>query len=179
MSPESKASRVQIRLALESDLEAAASMSRDLIEYGLGWHYTASRLRSAMRAPDFNLAIAVTPDPRRGEEPVIGFGLMQYLDEDAHLTLLAVDRRWQRLGVATRLVRWLERCALTAGIGIVSLEVRMGNAAALAFYASIGYRPMRQLRGYYQSQEDGLRLSRDLWLEPVDREPDRSPPHPG
>jgi ribosomal-protein-alanine N-acetyltransferase len=179
MTPDPTGQGAQIRLALECDLEAAAAMSRDLVEHGFGWHYTPGRLRAAMRASDFNLAIGANPDPQGGPGRVVGFGMMQYLDEDAHLTLLAVAQDWQRRGLATRLVRWLERCALTAGIGIVSLEVRATNETALAFYASLGYRPVMRLAGYYQGREDALRLSRDLWFQPVDREPDRSPPQPG
>jgi ribosomal protein S18 acetylase RimI-like enzyme len=140
------------------------------------WSLAANLLVACVQA---SRLLCVGPNPRGGPVQVIGFGLMQYLDEDAHLSLPATARGWQRRGIATRMVRWLERCALTAGFGIVSLEVRASNDAALAFYASLGYRPVTPLRGYYQGREDGLRLSRDLWFPPVDREPDRSPPQPG
>jgi ribosomal-protein-alanine N-acetyltransferase len=39
----------QIRLARPSDAQAIAEMSRDLIEHGLGWRWTPSRIRAALR----------------------------------------------------------------------------------------------------------------------------------
>ena len=112
----------QIRLGLPADVRRIAEMSRDYIEYGLGWRWTPARILAAIRAPDTNLAVAC-----RGEH-VVGFGLMQYKDDEAHLVLLAVDSGCRRAGVATALVAWLERCALTAGIGAVYLEARSATS---------------------------------------------------
>ncbi|MGE0797995.1 MAG: GNAT family N-acetyltransferase [Lautropia sp.] len=149
-------------------MDVVAGLSRDLIEHGLGWRWTPARVRAAMNAADCNLAIAIGRDGSSGAETTAGFGLMVYKDDEAHLSLLAVATRWQRRGVARGLVRWLERCALTAGIGIVRLEARAGNRDALAFYASLGYQPVRRVRGYYLGREDAQQLARDLWLLPVD-----------
>jgi ribosomal-protein-alanine N-acetyltransferase len=150
----------QIRLGQPADARQIAAMSRDYIEHGLGWRWTPSRIRAALRAPDTNLAVAC-----RGEQ-VVGFGLMQYKDDEAHLVLLAVDAGSRRSGVASALLAWLERCAVVAGIGTVYLEARTGNTAARAFYRKLGYREIALVPGYYQGVEDGVRIARDLWLQP-------------
>ena len=148
-----------IRLGIAADVQRIAGMSRDFIESGLGWRWTPARILAAIRAPDTNLAVAC-----RGSR-VAGFGLMQYKDEEAHLILLAVDVDCRRTGVATALVSWLERCALTAGIGTVYLEARSRNLEARAFYRKLGYREVAWVPGYYQGVEDGVRIARDLWQE--------------
>lgn len=153
-----------IRLAIAADADCIAGMSRDHIEQGLGWRWTAPRILAAMAAPDMNLAVALRAEVR------VGFGLMRYKDDEAHLSLLAVTAGARRQGVATALVRWLERCAETAGIGIVNLEARESNAAALAFYDRLGYRRIARVPGYYLGREDAVRLARDLWSGPI---PDR------
>lgn len=149
----------QIRLGLPTDVHRIAGMSRDYIETGLGWRWTPSRILAALRAPDVNLAVACK------DEQLAGFGLMQYQDDEAHLILLAVDSGCRRNGVATALVSWLERCALTAGIGTIYLEARAGNSAARAFYRRLGYHEIARVPGYYQGREDGVRIARDLWLQ--------------
>ncbi len=147
---------LQIRLAAPPDARLIAELSRDHIEQGLGWRWTPRRIEAASRSPDVNVAVACRA------ERLAGFGLMQYKDDEAHLLLLAVEPASRRLGVATALVAWLEKCALTAGIGAVYLEARCGNDAARAFYRRLGYREIARVPGYYLGEEDGVRLAKDL-----------------
>lgn len=156
----------QIRLAVPADVRRIAEMSRDLIEQGLGWRWTPPRVLAALRSPEANLAVALRSNR------LAGFGLMQYRDDEAHLILLAVEVPCRRTGVATALLAWLERCALTAGIGTVYLEARSQNRGARSFYRSRGYREVALVPGYYQGAEDGVRLARDLWLQKPHCNPD-------
>jgi ribosomal-protein-alanine N-acetyltransferase len=87
---------------------------------------------------------------------------MRYDDHTAHLYLLAVDPRYRRRRVGEALLSWLEACALTAGIGIITLECRATNQQALSFYQKAGYRELARLAGYYLGREDAVRLGRDL-----------------
>lgn len=151
----------QIRLGLPADARRIAEMSRDFIEYGLGWRWTPGRILAAIRAPDTNLVVACRSNR------LAGFGLMQYKDDEAHLILLAVEAQCRRTGVATALLSWLEKTALTAGIGAIYLEARSRNHEARSFYRKLGYREIMAVPGYYQGQEDGVRMARDLWLQGV------------
>jgi ribosomal-protein-alanine N-acetyltransferase len=87
---------------------------------------------------------------------------MRYGDDVAHLNLLAVEPAHRRKGVARQIITWLEETALTAGTFIIGLELRATNEAALAFYASLGYRELGRVSGYYQGVEHAIRMARDV-----------------
>jgi GNAT superfamily N-acetyltransferase len=57
---------------------------------------------------------------------------------------LLVDPAWQRRGIGQLLMAHLERAAWDAGRREVGLETHAGWSAAVAFYHSIGYEPVRE-----------------------------------
>ena len=149
-------SELSLRLARLADASTIANMSRVLIENGLDWSWTPRRVAASIRAANVNVLVA------RLDDRMVGFAIMRYLDDDAHLDLLAVASGYQRLGIGRQMLEWLEECAMVAGIFRVALEVRASNHAAQLFYQRMGYRPLTQLPGYYQGTEAALRMSRDL-----------------
>jgi ribosomal-protein-alanine N-acetyltransferase len=149
-----------IRLARRDEAPAIARMSRDQIEQGLGWSWTAPRVLRSIADAQTN--VVVLPAPTGG---LAGFGIMKYHDDEAHLLLLAVQRGLQRCGFGSALVAWLEASAQVAGVGQIYLEARASNAAARAFYRHLGYREIQQVEGYYSGREASVRLARDLWLQ--------------
>ena len=149
-------SELSLKLARPADARTIANMSRDLIEYGLRWRWTAKRVEASIRAIDVNVLVA------RIDDRIIGFGIMRYGDDDAHLDLLAVAPAYRRLGVGRQLLEWLEKCAVVAATFRVALEVRASNDGAQRFYERMGYRALVQIPGYYQGTEAALRMSRDL-----------------
>ena len=150
-----------LRLASRADAPAIAALSRDRIERGLGWRWTAPRVLRSIGDRETNVAVAPQGDR------LLGFGLMKYLDDEAHLLLLAVAADAVRGGVGAALVAWLERSARVAGVREVVLEARAGNAAARAFYGRLGYREVGLMPGYYQGVEDCVRIAKDLRRTPV------------
>ena len=150
-----------IRLATRGEAPTIAAMSRDLIECGLGWSWTPRRVLRSIDDAASNVVLALHGGRRAG------FGIMKYHDDEAHLLLLAVLPAHARQGIGGALVAWLEQVALEAGVGQVYLETRFGNAAARAFYRRLGYREIQMVPGYYQGREAGVRLAKDLWLEPA------------
>ena len=149
-------SDLTLRLARPADATTIANMSRVLIEYGLPWRWTAKRVEASIRANNVNVLVA------RIDDRIIGFGIMRYGDDDAHLDLLAVAPGYRRSGIGRQLLEWLEKCAVVAGTFRVALEVRASSEGAQLFYQRMGYRPLTQLPGYYQGTEAALRMSRDL-----------------
>jgi ribosomal-protein-alanine N-acetyltransferase len=149
-------SDLSLQLARPPDASIIAKMSRDLVEYGLRWRWTAKRVEASIRAPDVNVLVA------RIDDQLAGFAIMHYGEHVAHLDLLAVAREYQRNGVARQLLQWLEKCAVVAGILRVVLEVREGNHGARRFYERMGYQKLVRLPGYYQNTEAALRMGRDL-----------------
>lgn len=148
----------KISLARAIDAQAIAAISRDYIEQGLGWSWTRHRVLAAIR--DRSINVAVIHD--RG--CVMAFGIMQYGEHKAHLSLLGVDRARRRRGLGTQLVHWLEKCADTAGLGRIQVEARADNAAAIAFYERLGYSAVGRVTGYYRGVLDAVRLEKRLWV---------------
>lgn len=151
-----------LELARPADASAIANMSRDLIEYGLRWRWTAKRVAASIGDPNVNVLVA------RIHEHTVGFAIMRYGDHIAHLDLLGVAPPHQRLGVGRQLLEWLERCAVVAGIIRVVLEVREENRGGRRFYERMGYRTLVHLPGYYQGIEAAVRMGRDLARKPPD-----------
>ena len=154
-----------LRLATAADAPAIAALSRDRIERGLGWRWTAPRVLRSIVDRNTNVVVATNADSSVAR--LLGFGVMHYHDDEAHLLLLAVRADAGRCGVGSSMVRWLEQSALVAGVGQVYLEARQTNAAARAFYAGLGYREIQTVPGYYLGREACVRLAKDLWLAPV------------
>lgn len=131
-------------------------MSQELVEVGLRPAWSASRITWHIRNPDSIVLSA------RHSDSTVGFAIMRYGDDVAHLNLLAVDPAHRRRGVARRIMTWLEETALTAGTFIVGLELRASNQEAFAFYGALGYRELGRVSGYYQGVEHAIRMARDV-----------------
>jgi ribosomal protein S18 acetylase RimI-like enzyme len=131
-------------------------MSQELVEAGLRPAWSASRITWHMRHPE---SVVLTA---RYANAVVGFGIMRYGDDVAHLNLLAVDPAHRRRGIAKKLMMWLEDTALTAGTFIIGLELRANNQGAFAFYGALGYRELGRVSGYYQGVEQAIRMARDV-----------------
>lgn len=145
-----------IRLAKIGDARRIAEMSRDEIEVGLAWTWTPERVRRSIRDRSTNVAVALEG------QVLVGFGIMHYGDEKAHLSLLAVSNAVREHGVGGHLLDWLEKCARTAGLPRIELEVRADNGEALAFYGLRGYERFTTVHGYYQGRIDAFRLAKEF-----------------
>lgn len=150
-----------IRIATAADAVPIAELSRDTIETGLPWRWTPPRVLRSIADPDVNVVVA----HRTASADLAGFGIMEYKDSDAHLSLLAVNPACRRAGIATGLIRWLEASALTAGIQWIYLEARRSNLAAREMYNQLDYQERSLARGYYSGREDAVRLAKNLWAK--------------
>lgn len=150
--------RYQLRLAAMNDAAPIARISRSLIEFGLGWSWTPTRVASRIRTRESVVLVAEAA----GHEGLVGFAIMDFGDEKAHLNLLGVRRGWQRIGVGRAMMQWLEASARIAGTHMIVLEVRESNLAAQRFYRSLGYQRLARLPGYYRGREHAIRMARDL-----------------
>lgn len=147
---------MQLHLAEDRDASAIARLSKQEIEQGLAWSWTPARVGRAIADAETNVLVA------RDDSGLLGFGIMIYREQNAHLCLFAVRPDGRRRGVGSALLAWLERVAQVAGVQRLSLEARHDNAAAIAFYQEHGYRTSGVVAGMYQGVEDGVRLEK--WL---------------
>ena len=145
---------VAVRLAMLSDAAEIASMSRDYIEQGLPWTWTEERVAHSIRDPETNVVVA-------GESGgIIGFGIMFYASDDAHLLLFAVRRAHQRRGVGSAILRWLEEVASAAGAKRIRVECLRENVAARNFYCEHGYHELVIAKRMYRGLKDGIHLEK-------------------
>jgi len=93
----------------------------------------------------------------RVDGTVVGYGGLMLVEEDGHVTTLAVDPAWHRHRIGTRLLHALATTAVGRGAENLTLEVRAGNDAAQALYARFGFAPAGVRKGYYvETKEDAI-----------------------
>jgi ribosomal protein S18 acetylase RimI-like enzyme len=149
----SAAGSATFELATEADALGIARMARDLIETGLGWSWNAARVLRSIRELDTLVLVA------RAGSRLIGFAIMDFGEESAHLSLFAVDPSHQRRGIGRHMFGWLKDSALTAGIAVVKLELRASNLGAQQFYRRLGFEETGWTAGYYRRRETALRMA--------------------
>ena len=144
---------LRLRLARPHDAPAMSRMSRDFIEQGLDWCYSAPRV-AALIADRETSAVAACA----GDGTLRGFAIMQFGDERAHLVLMCVAPCGRRQGIGRALLGWLTETARVAGMGSIRLELRVDNAEAAAFYSSLGFCETAVVPGYYQGRVAARRM---------------------
>jgi ribosomal protein S18 acetylase RimI-like enzyme len=147
---------VEFKLARLSDAQRIALMSRALVESGLPWSWTPRRVALHIRGQESNVLTAWAGGQ------LVGFAIMQFFDEHAHLNLLAVEPMYRRLGIGQQLIEWLEATARVGGVIWINLEVRAGNTGAQEFYCRLGYQEVRRIPGYYSGRETAVCMTHDL-----------------
>ncbi|HJR24836.1 MAG TPA: ribosomal protein S18-alanine N-acetyltransferase [Acidimicrobiales bacterium] len=101
----------------------------------------------------------------RVDGAVVGYGGLMLVQEDGHVTTLAVDPAWHRHKIGTRLLLRLTDAALERGVKNLTLEVRIGNQPAQELYRRFGFVPAGIRKGYYvETNEDAL----VMWANDID-----------
>ena len=97
------------------------------------------------------------------DEHIVGYGGLLLVEEDAHITTIAVapEARGHRIG--TQLMLSLVEHALDSGARHLTLEVRITNAAAQGLYTRFGFEPVGRRKNYYKD-EDAL----VMWATDID-----------
>jgi ribosomal-protein-alanine N-acetyltransferase len=98
-----------------------------------------------------------------GDSGIVGYGGLLVMDEDAHITTLAVapEARGRQLG--KRLMVALVDEALRVGARHLTLEVRLSNSSAQGLYELFGFDPVGKRKNYYKD-EDAL----VMWATDID-----------
>jgi len=120
--------------------------------------WTEAMLRSQLAPENHIFLAAETP-----EGTVIGYvGLMFVLDE-GYISNVAVAANYRRQGVAAALIGALIERAKDKRLSFLTLEVRAGNAPAIALYEKFGFAPVGRRKNYYEKPaEDAILMTRVL-----------------
>ncbi len=88
---------------------------------------------------------------------LLSFGGFWKAVDEAHITNIAVRPGHQRQGLGRELMQRLLERAAQVGCRRATLEVRQGNAPAIALYQELGFKPVALRPRYYlDTQEDAL-----------------------
>lgn len=102
-------------------------------------------------------------------EGIVGHLVAMAGVDEMHLLNLTVAARWQRHGLARRMLDALEAHCRAAGLSMLWLEVRQSNERARALYARRGFAEVGLRRGYYPApqskREDAVVMSLRLLAE--------------
>ena len=90
-----------------------------------------------------------------GDE-LVGYGGLLYVENDAHVTNIAVHPMWRSRGVATELLIDLAWEANRRGCEAMTLEVRHTNVAAQQLYRRFGFVPAGVRKKYYENRDDAI-----------------------
>jgi ribosomal-protein-alanine N-acetyltransferase len=120
-------------------------------------------------SPDFMRSQLGLPDSRtnlvaelRGD--LVGHAALLVVADEGHVTSVAVAPDQQRMGIGRVLLAALCSDAEHRGLGAMTLEVRVSNAAAIALYRRFGFAPSGVRPGYYADDgEDAL----IMWIHDV------------
>lgn len=96
------------------------------------------------------------------EETVVGFVIVWLILDELHILNVAVEPALRRRGIARLLLGELLDRASQRGLTLATLEVRVGNQAAIELYRSLGFRTVGRRRRYYADGEDALIMDRQL-----------------
>ncbi len=145
---------IRIRQAKLYDVPAMARIERD--SFGSPW--SADEITKDVTAGG-NIYVAVA---ECGEERV-GYGEIRMVAGEAQIYNIAIAPEFRREGIGEALLRHMIARAEEDGCGLVTLEVRGGNEAALALYGKLGFREVGRRKGYYaKGGEDAVLMDLDL-----------------
>lgn len=135
----------------EAHIEAVVAIEREA--NGAPWSDRGFRNEIDHRHGVFFVAI------ESGE--VVGYGGVWLVIDEAHIVNVAVRADKRRQGVARRLVLRLLEEAKSHGMTTASLEVRAGNAPAIALYEAMGFVATNRRKRYYPDNGEDAVV---MWL---------------
>lgn len=99
----------------------------------------------------------------REDGRVIGYAGFWSVSGEGGVTNVAVDEKYRRMRVGSRLIEELIKEASLLGLELLTLEVRRSNAAARGLYTKYGFKVIGVRKGYYSdNREDALIMTKTM-----------------
>ena len=139
------------------DVSAAHIPQIEMLEqrcFSLPW--TAEQLKGQLKDAQHEFIAALTPDAA-----VLGYVGMMYALDEGYISNVAVSPDHRRQGIADALITRLCEICTELELSFVTLEVRAGNAPAIALYEKHGFQRVGLRRNYYERpKEDALIMTK-------------------
>lgn len=145
---------VDVRPMSRSDIPAVAELESEI--YDQPWPPRVFFDELAMENRRYLVAT-------NGAGLVLGYCGLLIVEEDAHVTTIAVARRARGHQLGSRLMLEMVDAALDADTRHLTLEVRVSNDAAQKLYERFGFEPVGRRKNYYKD-EDAL----VMWATDID-----------
>jgi [ribosomal protein S18]-alanine N-acetyltransferase len=146
---------VLIRAATPDDVPAIRALERQA-DTAAHW---AEREYDALFAADAPARIALVAIDEISPTQLHGFVITRCPPDDWEIENVVVASAYQRLGIATKLIRGVLLQARATGATSVLLEVRESNLAARRLYEKLGFKEQGRRSNYYRDPpEEGLLL---------------------
>jgi len=92
-----------------------------------------------------------------GDGQIVGYACYYIVNDEAHLTNIAVDSNYRRKSVAKQLLENILKVVTERNCEFILLEVRPSNEKALKFYEKYGFHVLYRRPNYYRKPlEDAL-----------------------
>lgn len=136
-----------------SDAHIARVVEIEAVSNGAPW--SERSFRSELTSPQSVFRVAIESGR------VVGYAGLWLIVDEAHITTVAVDPEMRRKGIGRHVVVEILKLAQEAGMLCATLEVRAGNAAALALYEKLGFERVAIRKGYYPDNKEDAVV---MWL---------------
>ena len=118
--------------------------------------WTAEQLKSQLKDSQHESIAAVAPDGT-----VLGYVGMMYVLDEGYISNVAVSPSYRRQGIGDALITHLCAICESLGLSFVTLEVRAGNAPAIALYEKHGFQRVGLRKNYYEHlHEDAILMTK-------------------
>ncbi len=144
-----------IRLATLQDIESLLQLEQACFSYDL---LSRDNFRYLLTKAHANILVAVKNDGISG----CAILLFRKNSLKARLYSFAVDARYRRQGVASRLLLAAEQCAMTHQCLTLRLETRLDNIPMQQLIAQQGYQKFATIIDYYEDHATALRYEKKL-----------------
>lgn len=107
---------------------------------------------------DYDKAVFLAAENQEGA--AVGYAGMTWVLDEGYICNVAVSPDCRRQGIADRLIDALAQKSRELDLAFLTLEVRSGNAPAIALYEKHGFKAVGKRKNYYDSpKEDALLMT--------------------
>lgn len=96
----------------------------------------------------------------RDGETVLAYSVLRVVSDEAELEVICTAENARKRGLGDRLMKAMLDCAREKGCSVMFLEVRDGNAAAIALYEKNGFVQIYTRKNYYRFPTEDARIMR-------------------
>lgn len=93
---------------------------------------------------------------------IIGYAGYWHIQDEAHITNIAIKPKYQRAGIGTLLLKNMLLILAKENIKRATLEVKKSNKMAIKLYEQAGFMIEGTRKAYYENSEDALIMWKEL-----------------